>query len=141
MLTKSSFLSIALILVLSSSCAKSLTLSYMSDARVNNGFGVWITIYQLRNDLSIREASFESLSENDVAVLGADLVKFRRVFVEPNTRLSDIKLSLAKDTRFIAVCADYHQPSQNGWRYIDSVSAFKKKQIKLFANRLRIVHK
>ena len=79
---------------------------------------IWVRVYQLRSIGVFSGAEFVSLFENDMDVLGAELLQRAEYVMTPHQVIDPQQdpVSLHEDTRYIGVCAAYHEIDRAFWR-------------------------
>lgn len=119
------FLSV-IILVLFWGCGSGkemIQVQFECDPNANNGNAVVVTIYQLTNADKFHFSSFESLTKNPDATLGADLIAnstFERTMV-PGEIFKLNELEIKKEATFLGIIADFHSPALDGWQQLVDV--------------------
>ena len=97
-----------------------------------------VKIYELRNDLTFKQAEFNTLFDTPLQVLGADLIaadelvfipgEARRVAYQPNT-----------NTRFVGIVAGFRQMDRALWRVLKPVDPEKGNLIAIELNDATIL--
>jgi len=79
---------------------------------------IWVRVYQLRSIGVFSGAEFVSLFDSDIDVLGAELLQRTEYVMTPNQVIDPQQepISLHEDTRYIGVCAAYHEIDRAFWR-------------------------
>ena len=74
-----------------------------------------VRIYQLRDDMAFRSASFSRLYDDEQNALGQDLISRQQVALAPGEQ-RNINVRLAKDARFVGAVAAFRQMASARWR-------------------------
>ncbi len=115
--------------------------SFKSYDNSNGGNAVVVTIYQLTNADKFRLASFESLTKNAVAALGADLIpnaSYEKTMV-PGESFNLDELEIKKEALFLGVMADFHSPAADGWQsVVDLKNGIDKLIVKVEENSINV---
>jgi type VI secretion system protein VasD len=101
---------------------------------------VVLRIYQLKNDMSFKAATYQSLADNDVEILGDSLLATKEVILKPSSSLS-LDVPLEDDTKFVGMIALYKDPdlTQDNWRLLlkrKDLNIMKAKQIEVSQYKL-----
>ncbi len=123
-----------LLLGIFSSCGGSknptLRLNFQPGPDCNNGNPVVVWIYQLRSDAAFQSLSAELFAKNPQQALDTDKVAEPQEYtLRPGQILSLGKLKFTGETRFIAVLADFYQPTGDQWRLSLPIEAIDRKQV------------
>lgn len=96
---------------------------------------VVVRIYQLKDNTSFKTATYPSLVDNDVEILGNSLLATKEVILKPKSSLS-LDIPLEENTKFIGMIALYKEPdlNQDNWRLLlkrGDLNIMKAKQIEV----------
>lgn len=101
-----------------------LRLDFTARAELNPGDGgvpasLMIRVYQLDKLDNIEQASYQSLLEDDVKTLGADLLARSELVLHPSAAVS-LDVPMKKEARFVAVVGLFRQPDldKGSWKTI-----------------------
>lgn len=75
---------------------------------------VQLRIYQLANDVSLHNASFDDVWKKDAEILGADIIKSEELPVYPNTR-TELKFERDDAAQYVAAVALFRSPKGRSW--------------------------
>ncbi|HKX43230.1 MAG TPA: type VI secretion system lipoprotein TssJ [Burkholderiaceae bacterium] len=76
-----------------------------------------LRVYLLRDADAFQRATFDSLYDNDEAVLGAALLRREMLHLRPG-ETRELVLALGSDARFVAVFAAYRELERSQWRSV-----------------------
>jgi type VI secretion system protein VasD len=76
---------------------------------------VVVRLYQLQNDVRLRNARYDDVLLRDEEVLGEDIMKEDEVSVFPND-LVEVKFERIKEASFLAGVALFHGPKGQSWK-------------------------
>ncbi|MBT8767701.1 type VI secretion system lipoprotein TssJ [Metapseudomonas boanensis] len=101
-----------------------------------------VRIYVLRDDQAFRKASYDSLVEHSLEVLGADLLDERTLVISPDEG-AQLRVPLDEAARVVAVAALFRQPDTgaDSWRLVltrDDLDPDQARVIELADNRLNM---
>lgn len=74
-----------------------------------------VRVYELRNDAAFNGADFFALYEREKQTLGDSLIAREEYVLQPGAK-RELRLSIARDTRFLGVIAAYRDISAARWR-------------------------
>ncbi|MDL2274723.1 type VI secretion system lipoprotein TssJ [Desulfosarcina sp. OttesenSCG-928-G10] len=99
---------------------------------------VRVKTYELRNDLAFKQADFQTLLDNPVQSLGADLIATDElVFIPGEAR--KMSYEPTPETRFIGVVAGFRQMDRARWRVIKAIDPEEDYEIALEFNDTAIL--
>ena len=78
---------------------------------------VVVRVYQLKDDVAFRAASYEKLFDDDVAVLGKDLVQQSPFTLRPGDERT-VSVPFSQDIRFVGIAAFFRQYDGKQWRIV-----------------------
>lgn len=81
----------------------------------NQASPIMVTIYQLKNPYSFRQATYSTLAKNSADVLGRDLIDLSTIEVRPAEQKS-IYQALSPNTQYLGIVAAYRQIDHATWR-------------------------
>jgi type VI secretion system VasD/TssJ family lipoprotein len=84
-----------------------------------------VRVYQLTSRANFDRASRAALWRDDTAALGNELVAKQELTLVPDAQ-EELKIGLAKSTRFVAVAADFYNPDGETWRVVYPAKSGKK---------------
>lgn len=95
------------------------TASIISTAHINpaeNGEArpVQLRLYQLKNDVGFRNASFDQIWKEDAAKLGEDMLGMQEVSVYPDSR-KDVDFERNPEAQFVVAAALFRTPKGKQW--------------------------
>ena len=76
-----------------------------------------LRVYLLRDADAFQRATFDSLYDNDEAVLGAAMLRRETLHLRPG-ETRELALALGSDARFVAVFAAYRELERSQWRSV-----------------------
>ena len=76
-----------------------------------------LRVYVLRDADAFQRASFDSLYDNDEAILGASVLRRETLHLRPG-ETRELALALGSDARFVAVFAAYRELERSQWRSV-----------------------
>lgn len=74
-----------------------------------------VRVFELRNDAAFNGADFFALYERERQTLGEALIEREEFVLQPGSK-QELRLSIARDTRFLGVVAAYRDISAARWR-------------------------
>lgn len=74
-----------------------------------------IRVFELRSDAQFAGADFFALYEREQQTLGESLIEREELVLQPGVR-KEVRLSIARDTRFVGVIAAYRDIRAARWR-------------------------
>lgn len=81
-----------------------------------------VTIYELKNQFSFTQASYDALATNSASVLGSDLIDQQTIEVRPNSYQS-VTQTLSPNTKYLGIVAAYRNIDQSTWHTTVPVNA------------------
>jgi type VI secretion system VasD/TssJ family lipoprotein len=125
-------LAFILALLIEAGCGSNkLNISIKADEHLNRSadkaYPVTLRVYQLNNDTEFLRSTIQSLWSDDRTALGEYLAK-KELTIHPGES-KRLEFKLADETRFVATCADFHDPDSDGWRHIRSTESLKGKDV------------
>ncbi|QLH41621.1 MAG: type VI secretion system lipoprotein TssJ [Coxiellaceae bacterium] len=86
----------------------------------NRSLPVMVVIYQLRDDQSFKQATFQELWQHDREALAGSILSRREVTIPPNSHLN-VKMTRNKEAAYVGVLAVYRHPSGGKWRAVKRI--------------------
>jgi type VI secretion system protein VasD len=74
-----------------------------------------VRVFELRNDAAFNGADFFALYEREKQTLGESLIEREEFVLQPGAK-QELRLSVSRDARFLAVIAAYRDISATRWR-------------------------
>ena len=115
-------------LILYTGCSKGMRIFVNAHENCNNRYPVVLRVYQLKNDTNFHRATIQSLWPDDEKVLASEFIAKEEFTLHPG-ETKRLEFKLAGETKFIAVCADFHDPDADGWRQVNSIKSLKGKKV------------
>ena len=98
---------------------------------------VVVRVYQLKADVSFNAAEFFALFDDEMKVLGPDLIGRNEYTVAPSERRT-LELDVSADAKFVGVIAAYRDIRNAQWRTIVQ-APLKKDDVTIAVERARVV--
>jgi type VI secretion system protein VasD len=91
-----------------------ITSKYINPSESGEPRPVQVRLYQLKNDVNLRNASFDQIWKQDAEYLKDDLVKVEEFPVYPNTR-TEVKFERDDAAQFVVAAALFRNPKGKSW--------------------------
>lgn len=122
-----------------SSKIKFITLEATQDLN-KGGNACYVCIYQLRNDMDFKRTPVESFWNEGEKPFAADIVDkpVCETLIPGDEAYIDI--TIAEETNFIGVAADFREPDQERWRQVYAIPSKKPTEVRIIvgSNTVRI---
>lgn len=137
-----SFLTILLVLLCACSSPR-ITMEVASQPNVNpDNSGrpspVILKMYEMRGDMAFRQSDFQTLFEEPMKVLGAELVAADELTLVPGEART-VGYAPMPETRFVGIIAGFRQLERADWRRVIPVNAEKPNLIRLELNDTSLI--
>ena len=133
---------ILLFKVVGCSSPRQVQISISSSNDVNYGGNpVVVRVYQLKSAVNFQRSSLESFWDDDIAVLGGDLLgEPFEILLRPDDARTLPPIRITDDVVYLAAAADFYQPDRERWRDILDIREYAGNEVFVLVgnNRLAI---
>lgn len=121
---------VTLLIFISCASSKSMNLRLQAGEKSNNGNAVVVRIHQLRNDVNFKRLTIQSYLKDPRNSIGEDQIGEPLEYtIHPADSLALGKIKISKESRFIAITANFFGAEGEKWRLIEPVENLTGKEI------------